>query len=70
MADHTKETLGLTNYEIAKLIDNLSDDDFYEVMLELGKMNKLQGKEIQNTDDFIKWLDNVLSEIEKEKYDE
>lgn len=70
MADHTKETLGLTNYEIAKLIDNLSDDDFYEVMLELGKMNKLQGKEIQNIDDFIKWLDNVLYEIEEEKHDE
>lgn len=70
MADYTKETLGLTNYEIAKLIDNLGDDDFYEVMLELGRMNKLQGKEIQNTDDFIKWLDNVLSEIEEEKYDE
>ena len=54
MADCTKETLGLTNYEIAKLIDNLGDNDFYEVMLELGRMNKLQGKEIQNTDDFIK----------------
>ena len=70
MADYTKETLGLTNYEIAKLIDNLGDNDFYEVMLELGRMNKLQGKEIQNTDDFIKWLDNVLSEIEEEKHDE
>ena len=70
MSEHTKETLGLTNYEIAKLIDNLSDDDFYEVMSELGRMNKLQGKEIQNTDDFIKWLDNVLSEIEEEKHDE
>ena len=68
MADCTKETLGLTNYEIAKLIDNLGDNGFYEVILELGRMNKLQGKEIQNTDDFIKWLDNVLSEIEEEKY--
>lgn len=70
MADCIKETLGLTNYEIAKLIDNLGDNDFYEVMLELGRMNKLQGKEIQNTNDFIKWLDNVLSEIEEEKHDE
>lgn len=63
MSENTKETLGLTNYEIAKLIDNLSDNDFYEVMLEIGKMNKLQGKEIQNTAEFIKWLDNVLREI-------
>lgn len=70
MIDCTKETMGLTNHEIAELIDNLGDNDFYEVMLELGKMNKLQGKEIQNIDEFIKWLDNVLYEIEEEMRDE
>lgn len=69
MIDCTKETMGLTNHEIAKLIDNLGDNDFYKVMLELGKMNKLQGKEIQNIDEFIKWLDNVLYEIEEEMRD-
>lgn len=58
-----------TNYEIAKTLDELSDNDFYEVMLELGKMNRLQGKIIENREDFIKWLDAVLYEIEAENED-
>lgn len=33
----TKKELGLTNSDIAELINNLSDEDFYEVMTLLPK---------------------------------
>lgn len=48
-----------TNYEIAETIDNLNDDDFYEVMMELGDMHNCD-----TVDDFVYWLKNVLHEIE------
>lgn len=60
----TKRSLGLTNCEIAELINDLNDYDFYEVMLELGKINTIKEKQIQNREEFIEWLNNVLYEIE------
>lgn len=54
-----------TNYEIAETIDNLNDDDFYEVMMELGDMH-----DCDTVDDFVYWLKNVLHEIENNYEDE
>ena len=48
-----------TNFDFAQKIDGLCDDDFYEVMAELGKMNKCNG-----IDDFVEWLKKCLHEIE------
>lgn len=49
----------MTNYSAAYMIDNLSDDDFYDVMMELAKMHN-----IETADEFTKWLNDVLHEIE------
>ena len=49
----------MTNYSAAYMIDNLNDDDFYEVMMELAKLHS-----IETVDEFTNWLNNVLHEIE------
>ena len=49
----------MTNYSAAYMIDDLSDDDFYEVMMELAKIH-----DIETVDEFTKWLNSVLHEIE------
>ena len=36
-----KRKHGLTNSEIAELVNNLSDDDFHEVFLELAEINNV-----------------------------
>ena len=56
----TKKSLGLTNAQIAELIDNLSDDDFYEVM-------NLQGKDAEERKVMTvgQWIDMVMMEIEE-----
>lgn len=56
----TKKELGLTNSEIAELIDNLSDDDFYEVMMLLPKETD---HTIGETIDM--WLDEIEANIEE-----
>lgn len=57
-------TKNFTNYELAQEIDALCDDDFYEVMLELGKMH-----ECGKIEDFVKWLGDCLHEIEEKETD-
>ena len=54
----------MTIYEMAESIDELGDDDFYEVFQDLGKMH---GKD--NVEDFIEWLKDVLEEIEEVQKD-
>lgn len=39
-------------------------------MLELGKMNTFKKKQIENREEFIKWLSNVLYEIKTNKINE
>lgn len=51
-----KRELGLTNADIADIIYNLNDRDFYEVMTELDKKNST-GKSIGE------WVDFCLEEI-------
>ena len=53
----------MTNYATAYMVDNLSDDDFYDVMMELAELHN-----IETVDEFTMWLNDVLHEIEdKEK---
>lgn len=53
-------SIRMWNYELAKSLDELGDDDFYEVFQDLGK---LHGRD--NVEDFIEWLKDVLEEIEE-----
>lgn len=56
--DDFKSKYGLTNSEIAEGLDELSDTDFYEVIVELAKRNN------ETANSFPEWLKQVLSEIE------
>ena len=53
----TKEELGLTNYEVAEMLNAVSDSDFYDIMWEFAKMNNRQGS-------LSEWLANVIQKIE------
>ena len=56
-----KRSLGLTNADIADIIYNLNDRDFYEVMTELNKrLNKSSEKSIGE------WIDMCMQEIENQ----
>lgn len=49
----------MTNYSAAYMINELGDDDFYEVMMEIARMNN-----IETVDEFTTWLNEVLHECE------
>lgn len=51
-----KRKHGLTNSEIAELVNNLSDDNFYEVFLELAEINNI------DIDNFPQRLKSILGE--------
>ena len=55
-----KRKYGLTNSEIAQGIDDLSDDDFYDVIQELASLHSIDIR----TESFGNWIDLVLNEIE------
>ncbi len=50
----------MKNNKIASMINDLSDDDFYEVFTEFAKMHQLE-----NINNFTEWLNSVLHEIEE-----
>lgn len=52
-----KRELGLTNADIADIIYNLNDRDFYEVMTELNKSSEKSIGE---------WIDMCMQEIENQ----
>lgn len=53
-----KKEVGLTNYQIAEIINSLCDDDFLEVFDELRGMNVIVGT-------IGCWVDECLREIKK-----
>ena len=53
----TKEELGLTNYEVAEILNAAGNSDFYDIMWEFAKMNNRKGS-------LSEWLANVIQEIE------
>lgn len=59
----TKKELGLTNSEVAELIKELSDDDFYEVMMLVYEGYEKTGLTLgQNID---AWLNEIKENIEE-----
>lgn len=48
--------------EIAELIENLNDDDFYDVMMIVAKKQNCS-----NVDQFGDWIKQVLWEIDENK---
>jgi hypothetical protein len=62
--DDFKRKYGLTNSEIAKGIDSLSDDDFLEVFKELWVLHGGNLDDLECTQKFCDWLNTVLNEIE------
>lgn len=53
-----KKELGLTNNDLACIIDNLSDDDFLEVMEIIGKAHNIHATHVGG------WLNTVVEEIQ------
>ena len=68
--EELKRTAGLTNYEVAEILDMAGDDDFYEIFHGLWDLHKEDWcqKELYSTGDFVidftNWLRAVLTEIE------
>lgn len=59
--EYIKRKYGLTNYEIAKCLSELNDQNFYEVMEEFKNISEIRKQSIGE------WLDDVLIEIQVNK---